>query len=400
MKKSSKKAIGIAAGVLMVAGIANSFRPKPVDVDATGAVFGPMRVTVDDDGKTRVRDRYTVSAPVAGRAERIELDPGDPVKKDETVLAVIEPGDPALLDARAAEQAAARLDAARAAREQAELELQRAVAAHRLASNDLARAHGLLAVGGISRQAFDQAEFTERNTAGGVTAALRGLEIAAFEVEQARAMLKWMGAGGEEGGKPARYVVRSPVSGSALRVFDKSARVVAPGTPLVETGNPADLEVVVDVLSADAVRVPPGARVILEHWGGGRPLEGRVQRVEPAAFTKLSALGIEEQRVNVIVELIDPPEKRRQLGDGYRVEARIITWESDGVLRVPAGALFRADDRWAVFAAEKGRARLRKLEIGHMNGTEAEVLEGLDEGDLVVVHPGDTVSDGAAVRVR
>jgi len=399
MTKPVKRTLGIVAGIVLLIMLARACRPKPVDVDIAEVTSGPMLVSVDQDGKTRVKERYVVSAPVAGRLERIALDPGDPVVKGETVLAVIAPGDPALLDARHAIQAEARLSAAQAARAQATLQLDRARGACRLASNDLARATQLLEAGGVSRQAFDQAEFAERTADGEVEAMERALEIADFDVQQARAALDWANA--ETGpGKADRLVIRAPVDGGVLRVFEDSSRVVAPGTPLLELGNRVNLEIVVDVLSEEAIDIAPGARVIVEHWGGEHPLAGAVRRVEPAAFTKMSALGVEEQRVNVIVDLLDPPEQRAALGDGYRVEARIVTWETGATLKIPAGGLFRKGRNWAVFLAVRRRARLRAIKVGHMNGIEAEVLDGLSTGDRIVVNPGDTVQDGVAIRVR
>jgi len=399
MNSKRKRILLGVGGVVLLVMLVRAFQPKPVDVDVADVSFGPMRVTVDQDGKARVRERYVVSAPVAGRLDRIMLKPGDAVTSGKTVLAAVMPTDPALLDARVATEAEARVSAADAAREQAGLLLQRARAAYRIASNDLVRARDLLECGGLSRQDFEMAEFTERTGAGEVSTSKYALDIAEFQVQQARAALSWLEPSSSDS-PPGRHVIHAPLDGRVLRVFEESSRVVMPGTPLLELGDHADLEIVVDVLSEDAVKILPGAKVVLEHWGGDHPLTGRVRRVEPAAFTKISALGVEEQRVNVIIDLADPAERRAQLGDGYRLDARIVVWESAGVVKIPVGGLFRREDKWAVFTVSGGRARLTPVSVSHMNGREAEVTKGLAKGDRIIVHPADTVRDGVAVRIR
>jgi HlyD family secretion protein len=368
MRLTTNKLLGIGLGAAVIAALALAFRPKPVAVDLACVTRGPMMVTVDEDGKTRVKERYVVSSPLAGQLLRIELKAGAPVEARRTLLAVIEPTDPTLLDARSRAEAEARVNAARSKDEFAQAEQERI---RKLAAENV-----------VSRKELDDVQ----------TAA----QVARFELEQAQAALLRTRADGASG----RFEIHAPVNGSVLRVFRESATVVGPGTPLLELGDPADLEVEVDVLSTEAVKIKPGAKVFFDHWGGPNPLHGRVRLVEPAAFLKISALGVEEQRVWVIIDLTDPPEARRTLGDAYRVEARIVVWEDEDVLRVAAGALFRQGADWAVFRAANGRARLQVVRICQNNGTEAAVLDGLSEADRVILHPSDAIRDGNRVRER
>lgn len=377
-----------------------AFMPQPVDVELARATRGPLRVTVDEDGRTRIRERYVVSSPLAGRVLRIELHPGDPVEPGKTLLATIEPNDPALLDERAQAEAEARVKAAEATRELARVEVDRTRQANDHAKSELARAEQLLASRAITREELELRAFRERSTAEEQRSALVSVQIAEFELEQARAALLRTRprSPGEE--SPPRLEVRCPIHGQVLRVFQESATVVTPGTRLVEVGDPADLEIEIDVLSSDAVKITTGAKVWLEHWGGDSPLLAEVRLVEPAAFTKISALGVEEQRVWVIANFIDPRDKRPTLGDAYRVEARIVTWERPEVLKIPAGALFRWGDEFAVFTVADGRAKRTTVRSGHSNGLETEILEGLDEGATVILYPSDRIRDGIRVSER
>jgi HlyD family secretion protein len=392
----------VIATVVVVLGaiIAIALRPIPASVDIAQTVRGPLRVTVDEDGKTRIKDRYVVSAPLSGRLQRVLLRPGDPVQAGATLLAVIEPKDPELLDAAARGQAEARVKAAEAARKQATAQLSRTKAEHGVAAADMTRIRSAFAKGGASRQEYDRAEGHELATAEAMRSAQFAVQVADFEWEQAKAAL--LRTRPRSAGEPddMRFEIQSPIVGRVLRVFQESATVVSPGTQLLELGNVIDLEIVIDVLSADAVRVSPGARVWLEHWGGNEPLPARVRLIEPAAFTKISALGVEEQRVNVIADFDAPVERYSRLGDAYRVEARIVVWESDNVLKIPAGALFRRGDGWAVFGVRRGRAVLVPVRVGHSNGLETEILEGLNENDTLVIHPSDKVRDGVSVDPR
>jgi HlyD family secretion protein len=368
-----------------------------------------------------------VSAPLAGRLLRIELDPGDEVEAGETLVASIEPRDPELLDARALLQAEANVKAAEARLERTTPLLDEAVANLEFAEADLERARRARqeSPGSVTLNELENKEMVRRTRAALVRAAEHAHEIAKFELAQAKAALirsrpsadvaadsvtdaanaKTEGNGQTPAPYPQQdpqwhFNILSPINGRVLRVFRESSGIVQAGDPLLEIGDPLDLEVEIDVLSRDAVKVKPGAPVLLEEWGGDRALNGEVRLVEPSGFTKISTLGVEEQRVNVIVDLVDPPQKREALGDGFRVEARIVTAEAKDVLKVPTSALFRVGEDWAVFRVEDGVARERIIKLGLQNGLEAEVQEGLAEGDLVVTHPGDNVVDGRAVRAR
>lgn len=396
-----RKSIGYAllAGLLALA-LYYAFRPQPVPVDLAVIRRGEMTVTIDGDGRTRVREVYAVSAPVPGRVLRIERHVGDAVVANKTLLARIEPGDPSFLDRRAQAQAQAAVKAAEAALELAEAEQARAEAELDFARAELDRAEQLARRGNVSQRDLDRAKLELRTRSAALSTAAATVEMRRFELETARAaLIQPGGREGGEGGQDCCIEVYSPVDGRVLRVIQESEGVVAAGASLLEVGDPGALEVVVDLLSDDAVRVREGAPVAIMGWGGGR-LAGRVTRVEPYAFTKTSALGVEEQRVNVLVDFTDSPERWQALGHGYRVEAGILDWRGTDVLVLPLGALFREGKDWAVFAVEDGVARLRRIEIGHRNGQEAELLGGLAEGDAVVLHPGDRIADGIAVLSR
>lgn len=384
----------------LAAAVAYALWPRPVTVESAVVHRGGLRVTVDEDGRTRIKERYVVSAPLAGRLARIALREGESVVEGETVIAVIEPTDPSLLDPRMRAEAEARVRAAQAALDRASAELARASEALELAQTELHRLREAEQQGGGSGIELARAEATARIRAEEARAAGFAREIAQYEVDLARAAL--LSSTQERGSAPEdwQFEIPSPVSGRVLRVIQKSEAVVNAGTPLVELGDPRDLEVIVDVLSSDAVAIRPGAEVSLEDWGGEEPIRGLVRLVEPAAFTKISALGVEEQRVNVVIDFAEPPEARRGLGDAYRVEARIVIWEGTDVLKAPAGAVFRDAESWAVFAIESGRAVLRHIDIGKRTGREVQALSGLEEGDRVVVYPGDRVRDGVRVRTR
>jgi HlyD family secretion protein len=396
--------------------------PAPVDADLAEVTRGSIRETVDQEGKTRIRERYIVSAPLAGRLSRIDLDNGDQVKAGETIIASIEPRDPELLDARARKQAEANVEAAESRVKRTAPLLEEAVANYEYSEAELKRVRQAKAQapGAVTQSEIENLEMMVRTRSALVRSARHAQDIAAFELNQARAALIRSTPQGEEqltepspegNGEAARapyperedswrFTIPAPINGRVLRVFQESATVVTPGTPLVEIGDPQDLEIEIDVLSRDAVKVTPGAPVILEQWGGDRPLNGEVRLVEPSGFTKISTLGVEEQRVNVIVDLVDPPHEREKLNDGFRVEARIVVAEADDVLKTPTSALFRVGGDWAVFRVEDGVARQQIVKLGLQNGLEAEVIEGLAEGDQVVTHPGDNITDGVRVKPR
>ena len=400
MKITRRQGLFILVTLTAVGALVYAFAPRPVAVELTRVSLGPLRETVDEDGRTRIKERYVVAAPLGGQLRRITLHPGDVVTAGQTLVAVIEPAEPELLDPRTRAQLEARVRAAETQVQLADPRVERVRAANELAQSDLTRAGTLAAEGALSRQEIDRAREAARAAAEELRSADYARQIAGFELEQARAAL-WRSTSEARRGDPAWELrVMAPVDGRVLRVFHEDATVVARAAPLVELGNPADLEAEIDVLSSDAVRIRPGARVFFEHWGGETPLEGRVRVIEPAGFLKISALGVEEQRVNVIADFLTPPEDRRALGDAYRVEARIVVWEAEQVLKLPVGALFRSGADWAVFAVRDGRVRLTRVEVGHGNGRETEIRRGLVAGSEVVIHPSDKVADGVAVTVR
>ncbi len=386
--------------------------PRPVNVDMAEVVRGPLEVTVDEDGVTRIKEKYVVSAPLAGRMARVTLKEGDPVTAGETVLAAIYATPPSLLDPRTRAEAEARIRAAEAALDRARAEVAATSAAYELAQSELARVRAAAERQAATEKELEQAVAAEMMRRQELRAAEFARDIATFEVELAKAAL--MHADEEQ--PDVRFEIHAPVSGRVLRVLQESAAVVQPGTPLIEVGDPSDLEIVVDVLSRDAVAIRPGAPVIIEQWGGDQPLHGRVRVIEPAAFLKISALGVEEQRVNVIVDFTDlpapgndegdgegdgdPAASHSGLGDAYRIEARILVWSEPDVLKVPTGALFRHAESWAVYVVEDGKARRRDVTLGRRSGTEAQVVSGLSAGERVILYPSDQVSDGASVAPR
>jgi HlyD family secretion protein len=382
----------------VAAAVVFALRKPPVGVDIGQVSTGPMIVTIDDLGETRVRDLYVVSAPVTGELLRVPLKPGAAVVPRKTVLARIQPMEPAPLDARAYAQAQAEMRSLedRLAAEQARVSEARAELA--LAERDFARAADLARRGFVSKASLDRARAARDRGRASVAEAARSVESTAHSLESARAALLVSGTRVQGTGA---VTVTSPVAGFVLRVPQESERPVVAGTPLVEIGDPEKLEIVTDLLSSDAVQVDPGAAVLIEDWGGRNPLRGRVRLVEPYGFTKISALGVEEQRVNVVIDFAEPLEAVRRLGHGYRATVRIVTWSAPQVLKVPISALFRTDGQWSVFTLDAGRrARLTKVAVGHMNDEEAEVLGGLSAGQRVLLHPSDKVADGVKVAAR
>jgi len=389
----------LLAAIVVLAGGFYGLKPKPVEVDTSIAQFGTLMVSVDEEGKTRIRERYSVSSPLVGRLRRITLDAGDPVKAQETALAVIEPTNPDLLDSRALAEAEARVRAAQAAMRQSGATLESARAATDFSENELARIANAFNQGAANKHELDSAQTAQRTAIENHRAAEYGQEITQYELEVAQSALLYA-KGESDLSEQARMALTSPIDGVVLRVLQESVAVVNPGTPLIEIGDPLDLEIVIDVLSTDAVGIRPGQRIIIEHWGGNTPLQARVRLVEPSAFTKISALGIEEQRVNVIADFVTPETDRSTLGDGFRVEASIIVWEEPGILYVPTSAIFRTGERWTLFRIDENQARLTDIEIGKQNGTSTQVLSGLTENDQVVLHPSDQIIDGVQIRVR
>ena len=390
---------GVLVLVLAV-GLTFAFRPQPVAVDTLEARRATLVVTVDDEGQTRVHDIFALSAPVAGRMRRIDLHVGDAVVARETIVAQIEPIDPAFLDPRTEAQARADVRAAesaaaltRAAVEQAEAELDFAEREHE-------RALDLIEEGTISQRELDEAERAFRTRRAALATALAALEVRNYELERAQATLVTPAAGAPRPDACDCVAIRAPADGSVLRILQQSEAVVTAGTPLVEIGDPRALEIVVDLLSSDAVNVASGQRVIIERWGGDAPLEGRVRLVEPYGFTKISALGIEEQRVNAIIDITSPAEAWSRLAHGYQVDVRIVLWEETNALVLPLHAFFRDGDAWSVFVAANGRAELRHVTLGRRNRLEAQVLDGVTEGERVVLHPSNRVQTGVRVAER
>jgi HlyD family secretion protein len=384
-------------GVLALGGaIAWGLWPKPIQVETGIAARGPLTVRVSEEGKTKVRNRYVVAAPVAGKMRRVALKPGDEVKAGETVLTAIEPVAPPLLDPRALEQAGALVSMREAAKKQAGESLEATRAAGKLAVSELERLRSITRAGTVSQADRDRAEMEAAVKSAQVRAAEFSQQVADYEVTQARAALA-RPTGGEAGDV---VEVRSPVSGRVLKVMQESEMVVAPGTPILEIGDPMDIEIEAEILSRDAVMISPGDAVEIDQWGGSAPLQARVRRVEPAAFTKISALGVEEQRVIVLSDLADVPAAAKALGDRYRVEVRVAIWHSDDTLVVPAGALFREGNAWKTFVLRDGKAVLTPVEAGHTDGRFTEILNGAAVGDELLVHPPDNVSDGTKVRKR
>lgn len=373
-----------------------AWRPNPLDVEIAAVTRGPLVVTVDEDGLTRVKDRYLVSAPIAGNLGRLDLKAGDLIEEGQ-VLARLVPLPPPLLDARTRAEAKARVAAAMAARRQAQAAVNQARHARDFAKKEADRALALVKQGGLAASDADRAVSTLDRSVDALQSAEFGARVAEHQLELAQTALFRLSGNGEG---DEQVDISSPVDGQVLRVVKQSEGVVLAGAPIIEVGNPAALEVVVDVLSQDATRISPDAPVSIERWGGERPLKAHVRLVEPSAFTKISALGVEEQRVNVVVDLDEPREHWSSLGDGFRVEARISVWRGDDVLRLPASAVFRAEESWAAFVAQGGKAMTRPVEIGQTNGLQTEVLSGLEEGEKVIAYPSDSVREGVPVRPR
>jgi HlyD family secretion protein len=388
---------GIAAVGLITLLLA--LRPAPVEVDVASVSRGRLTVTLDEEGETRVRERYVVSAPVAGRLRRIELEPGDPVQARTTVLATFVPGDPALLDRRARGEVEARVGAARAAEQRARAESDRARAQLELARSEHTRIRRLAEGGVASQEDLDRAKQNLQSSQSTLVAAERAAAGALQELRAAQARALEVQSA-QSRAPSENLTLRSPIDGVVLRRLRESEAVVPAGEPLLEVGDPANLEIVADYLSADAVQMKPGMPVEIERWGGQRPLSGRVRRVEPGGFLKISALGVEEQRVNVIIDFEDPRAAWAALGDGYRVEVRVVTWQGNGVVKVPGSALFRQGNGWAVFRVADRRAELKPVEVGHRGELEAEIRSGVSPGETVIVHPPEDLKPGAKVKAR
>lgn len=404
-RKIARPVLITAAIVLVAAGLAYAFWPRATMVDLGTVTRGEMRVTVDEQGRTRVRDVFVVSTPIDGRLLRVEAMPGDPVTRNVTIVARMRPASPAALDLRTREQALAAVDAAGAALRVAEANLEEVRADADLARSDLERTEHLADSGTASPAALDRAQSADRVAQARLATATAAIEQRRAELHSARAKLIDFDdaelSGAAEPQPDTVLPIRAPTDGVILQVIHQDETTLGAGAPILLVGDTGNgLEVVVDLFSPDAILVEAGDPVLIENWGGDGTLTGRVTRVEPFGQTKVSALGVEEQRVTVVVELTSPPKDRPRLGHGFAVEARIVVWQAEDALRVPSSALFRDGDAWSVFVVADGAARLRRIEAGHDNGRHAEVLDGLSEGEVVVLYPPASLADGAPVQQR
>ncbi len=389
-----KRALFVLLAVAIVAAVISAWRPKPLTVEVAPVTEGELRVEVSEDGRTRVKDRYVVSAPLAGNLARIELENGDAIGEGE-VLARIAPLPTPLLDARTREQAQANFEAATASVKQAGAQSKRAKAALKFAEGEVKRIEPLVKKGVGTQAELDRAALEVRTMKSDVESAKFATRVAEHQQRMAESALERF-EDPNSGTTPEQFVIQSPITGKVLAIHRESEGVATPGAPLIELGDPRALEIVVDVLTRDAVRIETGAPAMVERWGG-EPLPAKVVLVEPSAFTRMSSLGVEEQRVNVILELEAPYEEWSKLGEGYRIEARMTVWRNENVLKVPTAALFRAGDSWAVFCVEGEFAKTCPVKLGERSRREAQVLEGLQAGQRVIVHPSDAVEDGTLV---
>ncbi|MBN1652308.1 MAG: HlyD family efflux transporter periplasmic adaptor subunit [Deltaproteobacteria bacterium] len=393
-----RRILALLAIALVVGAIVLAWMPKAVPVDVARVKRGPFEVTVDEDGKTRVKDRYLVSAPLMAHMARLTLEAGDDVQPG-AILARLLPLPPQLLDPRSMAQAEARVAAARAGKRQSLTTIARVETELRYAEREAQRQRSLKSSGAVAEAALERAELEARALKEEHASAEFAAKVADQELAMALAALGRIGKT-RAGDEDEQFELVSPVKGRVLRVIQESEGVVQPGTPLLEIGDPSALEIVVDVLTSDAVEIKPGTPARIERWGGDRVLRAHVRMVEPSAFTRLSALGVEEQRVNAVIDIDEPRSIWSALGDGYRVEARMTVWRGEAVLQAPMSATFRQGDGWAVFTVREGKARQARVEIGHRNSRAVEIVGGLREGETVIVHPGDRVADGVRVGVR
>ena len=405
-KRKSRSWTTISAVVVIIGAMTWAFWPRALLVDTGKVKTGPMIVTINEEGKTRVRDAYVVSTPVAGRLLRIEVESGDQVEGGKSVIARMLPSNPSALDIRTREQARAAVSAAQAAVRAARADLNKAKADKELADLDLERKRTLKKSGTVSQAAVERAERAWRVANASLDQATAGISMRQADLANARARLisfsdSTTSPASDEVLQKAAVPVLAPISGRILRVLQKSEITLAAGKTILEIGDISnDLEIVTELLSTDAVRVSVGNRVIVKNWGGQTPLNGVVERIDPWGFTKFSALGVEEQRVNAVIKFSDPPDQRKSLGHGFRVEVRIVIWENKNSLTVPSNALFRQNRDWVLFVVENGRAVLKKITIGHNNGTQAEVVDGLSNGEEVILYPGSGLNDGSRVKKR
>ncbi len=400
MRKSTAwgRYLPYAVGAALLVLLFQALRTSPITVETGTITRGPLTVTVLEEGKTRIRHRYLITPPVAGYLNRVPLRAGDRIEAGKTVLATVQPQPAGFLDPRARAEAEARVKASEAALMQRETQIERARVALDLAQKEMVRAKELKKSGAIATKDWDTAESQVSMLSRDLNTAQFAMQVSEFELAQARAVLDQVQTPVTENSAPLKII--APVDGYVLNVFEESARMIMAGTQIMEVGDHTDLEAEIELLSSDAVGVQPGADVSIEQWGGEAPLRGKVTVVEPGGYTKISALGVEEQRVKVRVNFVDPLPRGAALGDRFRVEARIVTWHGENILQVPTGALFRRGGDWMAFLFDGGKARQTKVEIAHNNGVAAEVRSGLSQGQRVILHAPDAVADGAKVEPR
>lgn len=404
-KNHSRHFLTICTILLIIGGLAFAFKPQPVLVDIGEVKTGKFVVTLDEEARTRVHDTYIVSTPIAGRLLRVEVEPGDIVKGGETIIARMLPMVSSALDARSHEQARATVAAAKAALRAAQANRNKALADKELADADLKRKKGLKDKEFVSDAAFEKAKREAQAAIAALDTAEANISMREAELANAQAVLIDVNAQGSVPSKNKKQqkeiAIKAPISGSILRVIQQSETTLPVGASIIEIGNVKnDLEVLAELLSTDAVQVKEGHQVIIDNWGGDKPLSGVVQRVDPWGYTKFSALGVEEQRVNTLIRLTDPPEERTSLGHGFRVEVRIIVWEDENATIIPASALFRQAGEWSVFVIENDIAQLCKVTIDRNNGLEASVIDGVKVGDKVVLYPSSALASGSRIARR
>ncbi len=392
--------IWLVAGAILIYGLYQTFREQSYSVDMAAVEFGPLEVSIADDGETRVRDIYELSSPLMGRLLRLDVEVGDAVTATETIVARIQPSDPTFLDIRSEKEAEAAVKASEAVLLLARAQLHEAESELEFSKSELARMQRLIERKLISEREYDQAKKEYKTKIASVNTALASIRARESELAQAKARLVTPVNSLNNGEDCECLSIYAPTKGKILRILQESEGVVEAGDVLVEIGDTDDLEIVVDFLSIDAVRITPGQRVVIEEWGGDYNLNGIVKRVEPFGYTKVSSLGIEEQRVDVIIDISEAKERWSSLGHGYQVEARVILWHHDKVLKLPITALFREQGEWSVFVVEDNRAKLKKVEIGKRNAYEAEILSGVEEGQQVILHPSNQINDGVLIHQR
>lgn len=387
MKKTSKFVIWILVLLVVAAGLVLAFRPKPVPVQVATVTMGPLQQTVDEEGKTRMHDHFILAAGIAGKLRRIELHAGDAVRTGQIITWI----DPTPIEPRQTAVLEARLASAQATQKQAEADVGAVQAENDQAAIELERTKKLFNQGIASQEAYDKAVNRAAAAVKQLDAAKSRMQAAVYQTAEAHAALTTQ----PDAQASAPMAVRSPIAGRVLKLLEQSERVVTPGTPIIDIGYTPRLEIVADFLTQDAVKISPSMDAIIDDWGGEKPLRARVRMVEPGAYTKVSALGVEEQRANVVLDFVDSPEN---LADAYRVEVRVVTWKSDSVLKIPSSALSRIGSDWAAFRVQNGRAQRTVLQLGHRGAFETEVLSGLKQGDVVILHPSTEINDAVSVN--